>query len=236
MIAIRSALYLIAFYLFTVPLCLSYLPLLLLPSHVMPPFARIWVRGVLMLLRLICGLSWKVEGLEHLPPAPFIVAAKHQSAFETFAFQLVFPGLAFVLKQELTWIPFFGWFLAKTGVIAIDRAAGTRALKSMVTGAQVAKDQGRIILVFPEGTRVRPGQHTTYHTGIAMLYGSLGLPVVPVAVNTGLFWPKRAFLKQPGTIVLKILPPIQPGQDRKSFMTRLETEIETATNHLIEAS
>ena len=232
MTALRSALYLIVFYLWTLPLSLVMLPLLALPQRYTPPFARFWVRGVLGLLGGVCGISWRIEGSENLPPQPFIVASKHQSAFETFAYHLVFPNLAFVLKQELTWLPFFGWYLAKTGVIAIDRAAGTKALKSMVAGAQTAKADGRTIMIFPEGTRVRPGEHATYHTGIAMMYGSLGIPVVPIAVNTGLFWPKRSFLKRPGVITLKILPPIQPGLDRKTFMARLEGEIETATNTL----
>lgn len=232
MTALRSALYVTGFFLWTVPLAFLYLPLLALPRRALLPFVRLWTRGVMALLRATVGISYRVEGLENLPARPFIVASKHQSAFETFAFPLIVPDPAFVLKRELTWLPFFGWYLAKSGVIAIDRSAGAKALKSMVKGAQDARDEGRAIIIYPEGTRKAPGAKPAYHTGVAMLYGSLGLPVVPVALNSGVFWGKRAFTKQAGQVVVRILPPIPPGLDRKAFMARLETDIETATAEL----
>jgi 1-acyl-sn-glycerol-3-phosphate acyltransferase len=202
----------------------------------MIPFARLWSKGVLLLMRFIVGIRWRVEGVENLPPKPFILASKHQSAFETFAIPVLIHDPAFVLKQELTWLPFFGWYLAKTGVIAIDRSAGTKALKSMVKGAEKARDDGRAIIIFPEGTRTTPGTKGTYHTGVAMLYGALNIPAVPMAVNSGLCWGKRAFTKHAGEIVFRILPPIAPGMDRKSFMALLENTIETATDELLNAA
>jgi 1-acyl-sn-glycerol-3-phosphate acyltransferase len=233
---LRSAIYLVCFYLWTVPISFLYLPLLAMPRSAMIPFARLWSKGVLLLMKVIVGIRWKVEGVENLPPKPYILASKHQSAFETFAIPVLIHDPAFVLKQELTWLPFFGWYLAKTGVIAIDRSAGTKALKSMVKGAEKARDDGRAIIIFPEGTRTAPGAKGTYHTGVAMLYGALNIPAVPMAVNSGLCWGKRAFTKHAGEIVFRILPPIAPGMDRKSFMALLETTIETATDELLNAA
>lgn len=230
---LRSALYVIGFFAWTVPLVILYLPFLVLPRTWFLPFVRLWSRGVMALLRVTVGISYRVEGAENIPPGPFIVASKHQSAFETFAFPLVVPDPAFVLKRELIWLPFFGWYLAKTGVIAIDRSAGTKALKSMVKGAMAARDHGRAIIIYPEGTRRAPGSAPQYHSGVAMLYGALDLPVVPVALNSGAFWGKRAFTKRPGEVVFKILPPIAPGLNRKAFMAQLESDIETATAKLI---
>ena len=233
MTVLRSAIYLICFYLWTIPISFAYLPLLVMPRKVMVPCARFWVRGVVWLMRVIVGVTWKVEGLENLPPKPFILAAKHQSAFETFALQLFILDPAFVLKRELTWLPFFGWYLAKTGVIAINRSAGTKALKAMVKGAEKARDDGRAIIIFPEGTRTPPGSKGTYHSGVAMLYSSLDIPVVPLALNSGLCWGKRAFTKHAGEITFRVLPPIPPGLDRRRFMTDLESSIETATTELL---
>ena len=233
MTALRSALYLVCFYLWTVPVSVIYLPLLVLPRRAMIPCARLWSRGVLAMMRVIVGVHWRVEGLENLPPKPFILASKHQSAFETFAMSLLISDPAIVLKRELTWLPFFGWYLAKTGVIAIDRSAGTKALKAMVKGAEQARDAGRAIVIFPEGTRKPIGAPPDYHSGIAMLYGALNLPVVPMALNSGLCWGKRSFVKEPGDVVFRILPAIAPGLNRKVFMAQLENSIETATNELI---
>lgn len=233
MTAARSVLFFALFQLWTAVLTLLYLPLLLLPRRVMVPFARLWVRGALVLLAAVCGLRYEFRGGAAMPKGPVIVAAKHQSAFETFAFHMLLDDPAYVLKRELTWIPFFGWYLAKTGVIAIDRSAGTKALKAMVKGGEAAAAAGRPIIVFPEGTRTPPGERQPYHSGVAMLYGALKVPVVPVALNSGLYWARRSFLKRPGTIVIEALPAIAPGLDRKTLMAELEARIETATDALI---
>lgn len=233
MILARSLVFFVLFQVWTLGLSLLYLPLLAMPRRVMLPFARFWLAGVQTLLKTVAGLSYEVRGRENLPSGAVLIASKHQSAFETFVFHLLLNDPAFVLKRELTWIPFFGWYLAKTGVIAIDRSAGTKALKAMVTGGEAARDQGRPIIVFPEGTRTAPGSRQPYHSGIAMLYGALGVPCVPVALNSGLFWRRRGFLKHPGRIVLEFLPPIQPGMNRKAFMAELETRIEAGSDRLI---
>ena len=140
---------------------------------------------------------------------------------------------AYILKRELLWIPFFGWYLGKSGVVAIDRSAGTKALKAMVKGAETAVAEGRPVVIFPEGTRAAPGDKLPYHSGVAMLYGALKLPVVPIALNSGLFWRRRGFAKKAGTLTLEALPAIAPGMDRKAFMALLESRIEAASDRLV---
>jgi 1-acyl-sn-glycerol-3-phosphate acyltransferase len=232
-IQIRSALFSALFLAIMVVMSLLYLPLLALPRRVMVVAARWWVAVSLAILKHVAGVRWQVRGRENLPGGGFLVAAKHQSAFETFAFRLVLDDPAYVLKRELTWIPFFGWYLAKSGVIAIDRGAGAKALKAMVKGAQAAAAEGRPVIIFPEGTRTAPGHKLPYHSGVAMLYGAMGTPVVPVALNSGMFWGRRSFLKRPGTIIIEFLPAIAPGMDRKAFMAELESRIETASDRLV---
>jgi 1-acyl-sn-glycerol-3-phosphate acyltransferase len=230
---LRSALYIVFTWVWTLVLAVLYLPLLLVPRKAMLPAVRLWLGGMLGALRVVAGLGWELRGRENLPQGPFIVASKHQSAFETFVFHLILGDPAYILKRELLWIPFFGWYLGKSGVIAIDRSAGTKALKAMVKGAEAAAGEGRPVVIFPEGTRAAPGTKLPYHTGVAMLYGALKVPVVPVALNSGLFWRRRGFAKKPGTLTLEALPPIPPGMDRKAFMAELENRIETATDRLV---
>ncbi len=233
MIAFRSFLFIVFIWLWTLALSLVYLPLLAFPRKAMKPAIRLWLAGVQTALRVIAGLSCELRGRENLPEGPLLVASKHQSAFETFIFHLLLNDPAFILKRELLWIPFFGWYLGKSGVIAIDRSAGTKALKAMVKGAENAVTEGRPVVIFPEGTRAAPGAKLPYHSGVAMIYGALKLPVVPIALNSGLFWRRRGFLKKPGIITIEALPAIAPGLDRKAFMAELETRIEAATDRLI---
>jgi 1-acyl-sn-glycerol-3-phosphate acyltransferase len=231
--ALRSALFIVFTWVWTLVLSLLYLPLLAMPRKAMGPAVHLWLVGVLGALRVVAGLSWELRGRENLPKGPFIVASKHQSAFETFVFHLLLSDPAYILKRELLWIPFFGWYLGKSGVIAIDRSAGTKALKAMVKGAEEAVAEGRPVVIFPEGTRAAPGAKLPYHSGVAMLYGALKVPVVPIALNSGLFWRRRGFAKKPGTLTLEALEPMAPGMDRKAFMAELESRIEAATDRLI---
>lgn len=233
MTLVRSALFIVFTWVWTLALSILYLPLLALPRRAMLPAVKLWLGGMLGALRIVAGLSWELRGRENLPQGPFIVASKHQSAFETFVFHLLLGDPAYILKRELLWIPFFGWYLGKAGVIAIDRSAGTKALKAMVKGAEEAAAKGRPVIIFPEGTRAAPGAKLPYHTGVAMLYGALKVPVVPIALNSGLFWRRRGFAKRPGTLTLEALPVIEPGMDRKAFMAELENRIETATDRLV---
>lgn len=231
MTAFRSALFFVLLQTWTLTLGTLYLPLLLAGERAVSVAASFWIRGVFILLRVTCGLSWEVRGT--VPQGAALVASKHQSTLETFAFFLILGSPAVILKKELLKIPFFGWYLGKTGAIAIDRAAGTKALKEMVKGAEAAAALGRPVLIFPEGHRMDVGATPDYHTGIAMLYGALGQACVPVALNTGCFWGRGSFAKKPGKAVIEFLEPIPSGIDRKTFMVELQSRIEGATARLV---
>jgi 1-acyl-sn-glycerol-3-phosphate acyltransferase len=202
------------------------LPLLLGPRSGIYLLGRIWAHPILGALALICGLRHEVRGQENLPQGAVLIAAKHQSAWDTIIFSILLWGHSFVLKRELMWVPLFGLYLARAGLIAVDRQGGSKALRKMVAAARKVAAERRPIVIFPEGTRVAPGQHRPYQPGVAALYTQLGLPVVPVALNSGLFWRRRSFLKRPGTITLEFLPPIPPGLARRDFLARLEEAIE----------
>ena len=227
MTRLRSVLFIVLFQLWTLVLGLLYLPLLLAPRRWVGRAAALWVRGAFVLLRLTCGLVWQVRG--PVPAGPVLVASKHQSTLETFAFRLILDEPAVVLKRELLRIPIFGWYLGRTGVIAIDRAGGARALKEMVRAAASAIADGRPVLIFPEGHRMPVGAPPQYHSGVAMLYAGLGVACVPVALNTGLFWGRGSLAKRSGRATIEFLAPIAPGLDRKSFMAALESRTETAS-------
>jgi 1-acyl-sn-glycerol-3-phosphate acyltransferase len=185
-----------------------------------------WARSSIFLLRIITGTRMEVRGAEHIPSGPCLVAGKHQSFWETFAILPLLDDPAMVLKKELTYIPFFGWFIYKFRMIPVERSAGTQALKTMMERAQAEVAAGRQIVIMPEGTRRAPDDPPAYKPGAAAVYGKLGVPCVPFALNSGLFWPRRQFLRRPGTIVISFLEPIPPGLPRKVFQPRLEAAIE----------
>jgi 1-acyl-sn-glycerol-3-phosphate acyltransferase len=177
---------------------------------------------------VICGIRYRVIGAEHIPAEPCIILAKHQSAWETLAFQAIFPPHVWVLKRELLRVPFFGWGLAMLSPIAIDRASGARALMPTLEQGRERLRDGFCIVIFPEGTRVAPGKRGTYHPGGAWLAIKTGVPVLPVAHNSGEFWPRNAFLKYPGLITVRIGPPIPPrGLEPEALIARVEEWIET---------
>lgn len=232
MTVLRSTLFYLSFYLLTAVVVVAYLPLLVAPQRVMIAGGSLWSRAVLALLAGITGLGHRVRGREHIPDGPVIFASKHQSAWDTFAFPALLGSPSLAIKKELFLIPFYGWYARRAGMIGIDRGGGGRALRSLLRGARAIIGQGRSVIIFPEGTRVAPGQHRRYQPGIAALYKDLERPVVPVAVNSGLFWARRALIKHPGTITLEFLAPIAPGLARDEFMAELERRIETATARL----
>jgi 1-acyl-sn-glycerol-3-phosphate acyltransferase len=227
MSALRSSVFALALVLVTPPYAI-----LALATFALPPLTRYrvisgWSRLVLALSRVILGIRWKVEGGEHLPSRPSVILAKHQSAWETLAFQQIFPPQVHVLKRELLWIPFFGWGLALMSPIAIDRSRGVAALRSIARRGRERLKQGFWIVVFPEGTRVAPGERRAYHLGGAWLAAESGAPVVPVAHNAGLVWPRNAFVKRAGTVTVRIGPPIDTrDRDPKAVNAMAETWIE----------
>lgn len=203
-----------------------------------PPLTRSriiaqWARFCIWWLRITCGLDYAVETTEALPDRPAVVLSKHQSAWETIAFQLIFPPQAWVLKRELLWIPFFGWGLAASRPVSIDRTSGTRALDQVVKQGRERLSEGRWVVAFPEGTRMRPGERGRYNPGGALLASRAGAPVVPVAHNAGEFWPKRGFLKRPGTIRV-IIGPVIATHDKtaKQINTQAEQWIEETMSRL----
>ncbi|MEE9196050.1 MAG: lysophospholipid acyltransferase family protein [Alphaproteobacteria bacterium] len=232
MTVLRSALFYLGAFVLTAVTVVAYLPLLVAPQRVMMAGGSLWSRAVLALLAGITGLGHRVRGRELIPDGPVIFASKHQSAWDTFAFPALSMSCSLAIKKELFLIPFYGWYARHAGMIGIDRGGGARALRSLLRGARATIGQGRSVIIFPEGTRVAAGQHRRYQPGIAALYKDLECPVVPVAVNSGLFWGRRAFVKQPGTITLEFLAPIAPGLARDEFMAELERRIETATRRL----
>ncbi|MBL8831504.1 MAG: 1-acyl-sn-glycerol-3-phosphate acyltransferase [Rhodospirillales bacterium] len=211
-----------------------------LPTHLMHRrwsclTAKIWMRGLSWGLATFCGLRYEVRGRVDLLGRPGLFAAKHQSAWDTMIFHTISPDPAYVMKKELLSVPLYGWLARKQGNIPVDRKGGAAALKAMVERAQAALAGGQQIVIFPQGTRVPPGEGTAdwpYHPGIAGLYGKLGVECVPVAVNSGVFWGRRSFVKRAGTIVVEVLDPIPPGMPRAAFMRELERRIETASARL----
>jgi len=191
-----------------------------------------WARGLMWLMRALCGLDWRILGGASLPPGPLIYALKHQSAWETIAFPALGPPISGVLKRELLAIPVYGWYMRRLGMVPIDRSAGGAAIREMLRRAKDETARGRSIMIMPEGTRLPPGRTGRYHPGVAALYTVLGLTVVPVALNSGMFWGRRSLLIRPGTVTMEFLAPIAPGLERKDFMTALQERIETASERL----
>lgn len=233
MIAFRSFLFNAAFYLVLFVYLIAAMPTLLMPRRVLIWMVKSWSRTNFWLLRVVCNVRMDIAGREKIPQGAVLVASKHQSLWETFALMTVFDDPAYVLKRELMWIPFFGWCARKAEMIPVDRGAGSQALTRMTAIAKQEVLRGRQIIIFPEGTRRAPGLEPRYKFGVAHLYAELGVPCLPVALNSGLFWPRRSFMRYPGTIRVEILDPIAPGLDRHDFAPRLQDAVETATARLI---
>lgn len=233
MLVLRSIAFNVAFYVNLILWLIAALPTLLMPYWGILRVAQGWGRSSMWLMRLLVGTHVEFRHLERLPPGGFMLAAKHQSFWETFALLTIVEEPVFILKRELTWIPFFGWFLLRAGMIAVNRGAGMSALTGMTRRAIAAVRGGRQLIIFPEGTRRPPGAEPAYKFGVAHLYRQLDMPCVPVALNSGLFWPRRQFLRRPGTIVVEILPPILPGLQREVFFAELQDSIEAASNRLL---
>ena len=183
-------------------------------------------------LKVLVGLSYEVRGRENIPIGPALYSSKHQSAWDTGIFFLLLEDPSFVLKKELLSIPLYGWLLKKAKMVAINRDGGGLALRQLVRESQKIIEDGRQLVIFPEGTRSRPGTKLPYHPGVAAIYKKNGVSVTPVALNSGLFWGRRSFAKKPGKIIIEFLPPVVPGMERKAFIAELESRIEKASNLL----
>lgn len=219
-------------------LCLA--PALLLPDRWYWPVVRGYFTYVYLLGKYILGLDYRLTGLENLPQdTPYIIAAKHQSAYETLLLPVIFPRPAVILKQELLRIPIWGWYAAKAGMIGIDRSNPRTAMPRMIERARAALSHGHTLVIFPQGTRVAPHEtpaEKPYKRGIAELYAALNMPIVPMALNAGLFWPRNAFFKCGGTVDIAFLPPIPPGKSKEELMQSLQTRLETASAALAQSA
>jgi 1-acyl-sn-glycerol-3-phosphate acyltransferase len=235
MLILRSLISNILFYInLSLWLVFAAFPALLLPRRYLHKVAIGWSRSALWLMRVTAGMRCEITGMENIPPGGLIVAAKHQSFWETFVLIALFPDPVFILKRELTRIPFFGWCLTKLEMIPVDRGGRARALAQVARRAKIELgEKGRQLLIFPEGTRRAPGAPPAYKFGVAHLYGELSVPCVPVALNSGLFWPRRKFLRLPGTIRLEFLPAIPPGLPKAEFQRVVQEQIETASDRLL---
>lgn len=233
MTLLRSLLFVILLYGSLVIMGIVWLPALLMPRSVTVMGIRIWARIARWGMKHICGASTEIRGLEKLPEEPLILTPKHQSMIDTLLPFLFLKDPCFILKKELMYYPIFGMYAAKTKMIAIDRNGSTKALKEMTAKAKDAIADGRSLVIFPEGTRIAPGVHEPLKPGIALLYKELGLPCVPVALNTGYCWPAKGILRHPGHMVMEILPQIDAGLNRKVFMKTLEERLENGTSPLL---
>jgi len=232
---LRSIAFTVAFPLWTGLCCIGLAFGPLLPRKGALAMALLWVRSVAWVERHVLGLHYRVIGQENLPAhGAFIVAAKHQSTFETMKLHLILNDPAIVLKKELLRIPIWGPYLKQTGMIPIERGSGRKAMGDMLVASEKAKEEGRPIVIFPQGTRVPVGTKRNYKSGVAALYHELGLPILPLALNSGMFWPKKG-MKHGGTVTFSFLPPIEPGMEPDSALSLLEERLESETDRLVAA-
>ncbi|MDA0305259.1 MAG: lysophospholipid acyltransferase family protein [Proteobacteria bacterium] len=233
MIVLRSIAFNIFFFVFHLALVMVMTMLLAFPRRLEQRVVRLWTHLLGKALKTIVGLDIEIRGRENLPPGAIVIVSKHQSAWDTFVFYTLVDDPNYILKKELIDIPFWGWCAAKCGAIGVDRDGGASALKKMVRDTQDRIGKGRQVIIFPEGTRAKPGKRHPYHPGIAAIYGHTDAPVIPVALNSGLFWGRGSFVKYPGVVTIEFLSPMPAGLKRREFMIDLERRIEGASDALL---
>ena len=233
LMVVRSVVFNVLFYLNTALWLIIALPTFFMPYRAILAVATAWGRSNLVLLRAVAGIDYEIRGREKLPKGPIIVAPKHQSAWETFSLLQLFDNPVFIVKRELQWIPIFGWLMIKGRMVPVNRGARSQALAAMIERVRIELALGRQLVIFPEGTRRPAGAEPRYKFGVAHLYAATGVPCVPIALNSGLFWPRRSIRLRPGTVLVEILDPIQPGLDKDEFFERLQHDLETATARLL---
>ena len=228
MLLLRSIAFNIAFYLLLSAMLVLGLPLLATSEQTIKRYGRLWSRLSLSLLAGICRIRVEYRHRDRVPVGGFILAAKHQSFLDILILLPLAPHFTFVMKRELSWIPLFGQFVLRAGMIAIDRSKGRSILAVLTQRVKQAVQSGQQLIIFPEGTRRPPGAEPAYKSGVAHLYAATGRPCVPVSMNAGLFWPRRSFMRYPGTLVVQVLEPVAPGREKVEFLDLLQTRIETA--------
>lgn len=230
-VKLRSWIYFVIFQAWTIGASIVCLPVLFRRAWTLGAI-RMWVRGIRILAKNICGITYRAEGREHLPPGACIIAAQHQSSFETYQLFLELERPVFVLKKELIFIPILGWYMTRAGLVSVDRGAGASAMRKMLRAAQGAIDDAKQVIIFPEGTRTAPGQVRPYRPGVAALYAHCTAPVIPMALNSGYTWGKSRILKLPGEIVFRFLPALPEGLEKDAMLTELRARIDAAGKEL----
>ena len=233
MVLLRSILFQIFFWTFSILMNLLWLPSLLMPRRAVVRGMEIWAGVSFWGLKHIAGLDYEVRGRENLVPGAAIYASKHLSMWETIATHVLLNDPATIMKRELLSVPVYGWYAQKCEMIVIDRGGHAKTIRKMIADAKKRVAEGRPIVIFPEGTRMGLGAAPDYKPGVAALYMELDVPCVPMAHNSGLYWPRRGFLRKPGRIVVEVLPAIPPGLKRPAFMAELERRLEEATARLL---
>ena len=233
---LRSILFKAVFYSWTALFCILYIPFFWLSRNALIACQRWWSYGVLFFLKIIMNIRLEIRGIENVPEGGAFIAMKHQSSFDTFVMHTVVSHPAFIMKKELLKIPLYGQFCKNTGMIPVDREGGLKALKDMMQTSGAAIEDGRQLIIFPEGSRTLPGDHIKYQSGIFGIYKYAKEPVIPVALNSGLYWPKNGPLVAGGNIVFDFLEPIEAGLSKNYFMETLEKKIEDASRNLIKVN
>ncbi len=228
----RTLLFNVLFYVTFIVIAVVMAPTMLLPQRHIWFVPKLWAGVSLWLHRTICGIGEEISGRENIPGGGCLVACKHQSTWETMRLVTLFPKPTFVFKRQLRWLPLFGWYLIKFGQIPVNRGQRSKALQDMAAIAAERIAQGHQVIIFPEGTRRPPLAEPKYKYGVTYLYGKLNTPCLPIALNSGLFWPRRTFAHRPGVVTLKILPPIPPSHDADTFQAELQDAIESAAARL----
>jgi 1-acyl-sn-glycerol-3-phosphate acyltransferase len=231
-IFLRSLVYNVLFYLVLAFWVIVGIPTYLMPRWAIMAIARYWARSSIWLMRVICNTKVEYRGLEKIPAGPLIVASKHQSMWETFALLQFFDQPLYILKRELLRIPLFGWYLIKSNMIGVRGTGGHALIQTMERAGEEVR-RGRQLIIFPEGTRMAVGAPPDYKSGVSLIYVKSNVACLPVALNSGLFWPRRTFMRYPGTLVVEFLDPLPPGLPRNEFIARIKTVIEDATNRLV---
>jgi 1-acyl-sn-glycerol-3-phosphate acyltransferase len=234
LIYIRSLVFNLLFFCWSMLSAVLFAPIFIASVRTAQMAGPPWANGTLWLARVICGIRFEIRGREHITHGKVIYASKHQSAWDTVIFLHLFTRPAYILKRELLRIPLWGWYLWRMKMVAIDRSAGASSIKHLLKQSKDALAENRPLVIFPEDTRTRPGAAPHYHPGVIALYNQLKVPVIPIALNSGVYWGKNAFTKRPGTIVMEFLPPIAPGLPKDEFLARLQGAIESASQRLLE--
>ena len=230
---VRTIIFYLLLSIWTIFLGILFLPFLLLPSNLLKIPAKVWIKGIFILLEFICGITHELRGKENIPNDPVIIVSKHQSAFETFALFYYLNKSFFIHKVQLFYIPIFGQYLWKSNMVSIDRTGKSKTIRKMLLEVTRRFDDGSSIIIFPEGTRKKPGDVPDYKTGFIGIYREVKRKLLPVAVNSGLFWPKHKFIMKKGNIVIEILPTIDSNLSKNEVLSKVQDIVETASNKLL---